>query len=91
MNRIIKTTLIAALAAVVSFGASACGGSASASDVDASKQIRVGTSPGPYSELFKKGVAHVLEKKGYKLTYTSFSDLQTATRSIRTKAVIWLE
>ena len=78
MNRIIKTTLIAALAAVVSFGASACGGSASASDVDASKQIRVGTSPGPYSELFKKGVAPVLEKKGYKLTYTSFSDLQTA-------------
>ena len=78
MNRIIKTTLIAALAAVVSFGASACGGSASASDVDASKQIRVGTSPGPYSELFKKGVAPVLEKEGYKLTYTSFSDLQTA-------------
>ena len=63
MNRIIKTTLIAALAAVVSFGASACGGSASASDVDASKQICVGTSPGPYSELFKKGVAPVLEKR----------------------------
>ena len=62
----------------MSFGVAGCGGYSSTSDVDASKQIRVGTSPGPYSELFKKGVAPILKKKGYDISYTSFSDLQTA-------------
>lgn len=78
MNKKIRAALVASVVAVVSFGVAGCGGYSSTSDVDASKQIRVGTSPGPYSELFKKGVAPILEKKGYGIIYTSFSDLQTA-------------
>lgn len=78
MNKKIRAVLVASVVAVVSFGVGGCGGYSSTSDVDASKQIRVGTSPGPYSELFKKGVAPILKKKGYGIIYTSFSDLQTA-------------
>lgn len=78
MNKKIRAVLVASVVAVVSFGVAGCGGYSSTSDVDASKQIRVGTSPGPYSELFKKGVAPILKKKGYGIIYTSFSDLQTA-------------
>ncbi|WP_250234672.1 MetQ/NlpA family ABC transporter substrate-binding protein [Bifidobacterium longum] len=78
MNKKVRAILAASVVAVVSFGVAGCGGYSSTSDVDASKQIRVGTSPGPYSELFKKGVAPILKKKGYDISYTSFSDLQTA-------------
>lgn len=78
MNKKVRAILAASVVAVVSFGVAGCGGYSSTSDVDASKQIRVGTSPGPYSELFKKGVAPILKKKGYDIRYTSFSDLQTA-------------
>lgn len=82
MNAIVGKTIrtVAAAVAVVSVavGLGACGSSASASGGDAGKQINVGTSPGPYSELFKKGVAPVLEKQGYDVEYTNFSDLQTA-------------
>lgn len=63
----------AALALVLLGG---CG--TSSAGAGSTKRIRVGTSPGPYSELFKKGVAPVLEKQGYKLQYQNFSDLQTA-------------
>lgn len=40
--------------------------------------IKVGTSPGPYSELFKDGIDPILTEQGYTLEYTNFSDLQQA-------------
>lgn len=37
--------------------------------------IQVGTSPGPYSELFKDGIEPILEDEGFKVDYTDFSEL----------------
>ncbi|WP_042461910.1 MetQ/NlpA family ABC transporter substrate-binding protein [Neobacillus dielmonensis] len=42
------------------------------------KEVKVGTSPGPYSELFLNGVKPILEKKGYKIKAVEFNDLQQA-------------
>jgi D-methionine transport system substrate-binding protein len=42
------------------------------------KEIKVGTSPGPYSELFINGVKPILEKEGYKIKAVEFNDLQQA-------------
>lgn len=42
------------------------------------KEILVGTSPGPYSDLFLKGIKPILEKEGYKVKNKSFSDLLNA-------------
>lgn len=60
--------------AVLSLSLVSC---SSDSDDDAST-IRVGTSPGPYSELFKDGIDPILTKEGYTIEYTNFSDLQQA-------------
>ncbi|MBT1161130.1 MULTISPECIES: MetQ/NlpA family ABC transporter substrate-binding protein [Bifidobacterium] len=70
--------IIAAAATAALLALTGACGTASATGTDTAKTIKVGTSPGPYSELFKKGVAPVLEKQGYKVTYQNFSDLQTA-------------
>ncbi|MFD1671657.1 MetQ/NlpA family ABC transporter substrate-binding protein [Agrilactobacillus yilanensis] len=42
------------------------------------KVIRLATSPGPYSDLFLKGVKPILEKEGYTVKSQSFSDLNHA-------------
>lgn len=57
----------------------ACGKSdSSSSSSDDKKTIKVGTSPGPYSELFLKAVKPILEEKGYKVEDTEFTDLRQA-------------
>ncbi|KRL36737.1 MetQ/NlpA family ABC transporter substrate-binding protein [Liquorilactobacillus uvarum] len=40
--------------------------------------IRLGSSPGPYSELFLKGIKPILEKEGYKVTNKTFNNLLNA-------------
>lgn len=55
----------------------ACGSDDSAQDADGTT-IHVGTSPGPYSELFQNGIGPILEDNGFTLDYTNFSDLQQA-------------
>lgn len=40
--------------------------------------INVGTSPGPYSELFLDAIKPILEEKGYTVEVTDFSDLLQA-------------
>lgn len=40
--------------------------------------IRLGSSPGPYSDLFIKGIKPILEKQGYKVTNKSFANLLNA-------------
>lgn len=37
--------------------------------------IRVGTSPGPYSELFLSAIQPILEKEGYKIEQIEFTEL----------------
>lgn len=63
---------IAVLGLVVSLAA--CGGSSSNAQAD--KTITLGVTPGPYAELFKKGVQPILEKEGYKVEYKNFNDPQ---------------
>lgn len=65
-------------AAALAFSLVACG-SDSEGDGDV---IRVGTSPGPYSELFKDGIDPILTEQGYTLEYTNFSDLQQADTAV---------
>lgn len=77
MNTILRKAT-SAVTIVLSIALVASCGSASSTASSDTKSISVGTSPGPYSELFKKGVAPVLQKEGYTIKYTSFSDLQTA-------------
>jgi D-methionine transport system substrate-binding protein len=77
MNTILRKAT-GAVTIVLSIALVASCGSASSTASSDTKSISVGTSPGPYSELFKKGVAPVLQKEGYTIKYTSFSDLQTA-------------
>lgn len=63
-------------AAATVFSLAACAGNSS-EDSDATK-IRVGASPGPYTELFKEGVDPVLTAAGYTIDYQDFSDLRQA-------------
>ena len=72
-------------AAALSFGLVACGSDDASSDpagTGDTKTIRVATSPGPYSELFQEGVAPILEKDGYTLEYTNFTDLTQADTAL---------
>ena len=72
-------------AAALSLGLVACGSDDTAPDAAGTghtKTIRVATSPGPYSELFQEGVAPILEKDGYTLEYTNFTDLTQADTAL---------
>lgn len=55
----------------------ACGNSDSSSSDD-KKTIKVGTSAGPYSELFLEAIKPILEDKGFKVEDTEFTDLRQA-------------
>ncbi|MHC5229618.1 MetQ/NlpA family ABC transporter substrate-binding protein [Enterococcus sp. LJL99] len=56
---------------------SACGNKSSESEdkEEQKKEIRVGTSPGPYSELFTDAIKPILEKEGYEIKETEFTEL----------------
>lgn len=73
-----RTTLAAAVALTISFAAGCGSGASATTSTEKAGTIKAGTSPGPYSELFKKGVAPVLQQQVYTIQYTNFSDLQTA-------------
>ncbi|MDK8305474.1 MetQ/NlpA family ABC transporter substrate-binding protein [Corynebacterium imitans] len=71
---------IAALTTVtaLTLGLTACGEESSDTAEGDSQTIHVATSPGPYSELFEDAVGPILEKDGYTVEYTSFTDLTQA-------------
>ncbi len=71
-----KKWLIPVLALIsASLIATGCGKSDNGAPAgDDKKTIRISFNPGPYSDQFKNGVAPYLEKKGYKLEYTEFTD-----------------
>ncbi|MGM0218166.1 MetQ/NlpA family ABC transporter substrate-binding protein [Enterococcus sp. AZ126] len=51
------------------------------------KIIRVGTSPGPYSELFLEAVKPILEKDGYRIEQTEFTELIQADVALTEGAI----
>jgi D-methionine transport system substrate-binding protein len=54
---------------------------------ETAKVIRVGTSPGPYSELFLEAVKPILEKEGYRIKATEFSELLQADVALTEGAI----
>lgn len=62
----------------------ACSKDASSKEKDT---IIIGTSPGPYSELFIEGVIPILKDRGYEVEITSFSDLLSANTALIEGAV----
>lgn len=53
----------------------ACGGSKSDSKAEGeSKEIKLGATAGPYSDMLKKAIIPGLEEKGYKVELVEFSD-----------------
>jgi D-methionine transport system substrate-binding protein len=51
----------------------ACGNSEKASS-SAKKEIKIGATAGPYSDMVTKAIKPILEKKGYKVKVVEFSD-----------------
>lgn len=82
MKKNLFTKIIIGLAVgTLTLGLVGCGSSAS-SDTKANtlekKNIKIGISPGPYSELFTDAVKPILEKNGYIIESINFSDLRQA-------------
>lgn len=80
----LKKLTAAAAAAALSVGLVACSGESADTGAAAgdTTTIRVATSPGPYSELFTDAVAPILEKDGYNVEFTSFTDLTQADTAL---------
>lgn len=71
-----KKWLVAVLLVIVTAALAACG-SGDAKDTDketTSKEITIGATAGPYSDMLKKAIVPGLEEKGYKVTLKEFSD-----------------
>src|SRR5699024_12323790 len=56
----------------------ACGSDESADAGEDKTTIHVGTSPGPYSELFLDAIAPILEEEGFTIETTDFTELLQA-------------
>ncbi len=71
-----KFTLLLAVVTAAALAVTGCsaGSSGNAGSSSSLKTLRIGFNPGPYQEEFQKGIAPILEKKGYKITYTNFTD-----------------
>lgn len=85
MKKVIKRILALGLISVFSVAALVgCKGKTeeTSAKVDEKKVIKLGSSPGPYSELFVDAVKPILEKKGYKIEEQNFSELQLANVAI---------
>lgn len=67
----------------------ACGhdGNSAVNKEKEAKIIRVGTSPGPYSELFLEAVKPILEKDGYRIEQTEFTELIQADVALTEGAI----
>lgn len=76
ISRPFRPALAAATALGLLVGATACADDGSGPSDDTT--IRVAASPGPYTELFRNGVAPVLEKEGYTVEFKDFTELQQA-------------
>ena len=81
-----KNKFLISLLALSSLALVACGGNTGNKQAE-KETIVVGTSPGPYSELFLDGIAPILEKEGYKVEDQDFTDLRSADVALQEGAV----
>ncbi|GKV64052.1 MULTISPECIES: MetQ/NlpA family ABC transporter substrate-binding protein [unclassified Sporosarcina] len=72
-----KFSIIVSLLAVFVLALAGCGKDDNADDADKT-EIKVGTSPGPYSLLFLDAVKPILEEEGYTIKQVEFNDLLQA-------------
>lgn len=74
-GNIMRKWLIVLFIATVSL-LTACGGGSDTSGekVDETKELKIGATAGPYSDMLKKAIVPGLEEKGYKVTVVEFSD-----------------
>lgn len=83
-----KKLLWSSLLLVLVFALAACGkDSDSSADGEKKTTIKVGTSPGPYSELFLNGIKPILEDEGYKIEAVDFTELRQADVALADKGV----
>lgn len=68
-----KWTLLAATAALT-LGLAACGDDNSSATGEESKEIKLGATAGPYSDMLSKAIIPQLEEKGYDVELVEFSD-----------------
>lgn len=70
-----KKWLVAVLLVIVTAALAACGGDSKDTDKETtSKDIIIGATAGPYSEMLEKAIVPGLEEKGYTVTIKEFSD-----------------
>ena len=70
----LKKILTIAFTTLLAITLTACGASNSNSNSGEKKEIKIGATSGPYADMVNKGLKPLLEKKGYKVTVTEFSD-----------------
>ena len=81
-----KNKMMLGLVALTALVIAACGAETSDSTTE-KETITVGTSPGPYSELFIDGIIPILEGEGYTVEVTDFTDLRSADVALQEGAV----
>lgn len=70
----LKKALLLVVSLVVLTVLGACGSnSGSKQNADETKTIRIGFTPGPYSDQVKKGIEPLLKEKGYKIEIVEFT------------------
>ncbi|WP_207694182.1 D-methionine transport system substrate-binding protein [Enterococcus sp. DIV0212c] len=84
-KKLLGITLI--VAGVIGITACANNDKAASDKEKETKVIRVGTSPGPYSELFIEAVKPILEKDGYQIKQTEFTELIQADVALTEGAI----
>lgn len=84
-----KKLLFTSILFVLVFTLVACGKDSenSSAGTEENKTIKVGTSPGPYSELFLDGIKPILEEQGYTVEAIDFTDLRQADVALADKGV----
>ncbi len=82
-----KKLLVTLCLLVVVTALAACGGGDKAKDTNKAtetKNIKIGATAGPYSDMVKKAIAPELEKKGYKVEIVEFSDYIQPNKALNT-------
>ena len=71
----LKKILTIAFTALLAISLTACGASKSSSNSSGDKkEVKIGATSGPYADMVNKAIKPLLEKKGYSVKVTEFSD-----------------